>query len=61
MACEVVHCPIHHTEGALQGSPPPHEDDSCRAQGREPHAFSKQVANESQGSLASLAVHLKVC
>ncbi len=26
---------------------PPHEDDSCRAQGREPHAFSKQVANES--------------
>ena len=28
---------------------PPHEDDSCRAQGREPHAFSKQVANESHG------------
>ena len=40
---------------------PPHEDDSCRAQGREPHAFSKQVANESH--LRSLcqgvaAVHL---
>ncbi len=60
-ACEVVHCPIHHTGGALLGSPllPPHwhEDDSCRAQGREPHAFSKQleVANESQNMLAYMA------